>query len=160
MGYLYFFNFYRSDTSPNKPYCRRGHQFPDVSLTPINRKLINLNRRSDALICNVASWCHCDNWSNSDLTTTNPRVRTNLQFCTKCAVLVLICAVLTAHLYSYNSQQSDATPPDPAGELTALPQTSWLDFGERKEREKGGDKNREKGERKGRWRIEMERKRK
>jgi len=51
-------------------------------------------------------------------------------------------------------------PGPPAGELTALPQTSWLDFGEKKERKKGEDQNREKGERKGRWRIEMERERK
>jgi len=35
-----------------------------------------------------------------------------VQFCTKFAILILICAVLTAYL---------------SGELTALPQASWLD---------------------------------
>ena len=68
------------------------------------------------------------------------RVRPNVQFYTKCAVLVLICAVLTVHLCSYNLQQCDATPRTLLGELTTLPQTSWLDFGERKERGKGGEK--------------------
>jgi len=78
-----------------------------------------------------------------------------VQFYTKCAVLVLIYAVLTAHLCSYNLQQCDATPWTPLGELTALPQTSWLDFGERKRREKGrgkgsGGKERRRGQWKGR----------
>jgi len=73
-----------------------------------------------------------------------------VQFYTKCAVLVLIYAALTAHLCSYNLQQCDATPWTPLGELTALPQTSWLDFGERKRRGKGrgkgsGGKGKEKG---------------
>ena len=70
------------------------------------------------------------------------RVRPNVQFYTKCAVLVLICAVLTVHLCSYNLQQCDATPRTLLGELTTLPQTSWLDFGERKERGKGGERER------------------
>jgi len=66
------------------------------------------------------------------------RVCPNVQFyAKKCAVPVLICAVLTTHLCSYNLQQRDATPRTPLGELTALLQTSWLDFGERKRRGKG-----------------------
>jgi len=44
-----------------------------------------------------------------------------VQFCTKCAVLVLIGAVLTAHL---------------SGGTNSAPQASWLDFEEG--REKGG----------------------
>jgi len=59
-----------------------------------------------------------------------------VQFYAKCSVLVLIGAVPTAHLYCYDLQQSDATPRCPR-ELTALPQTSWLDFGERKGWETG-----------------------
>jgi len=35
------------------------------------------------------------------------RVSPNVQFYTKCAVLILNCAVLAAHLYSYNLWQSD-----------------------------------------------------
>jgi len=36
--------------------------------------------------------------------------------------------------------------PDPAGELTALPQTFWLDFGGKiKEGERGGEKERARG---------------
>jgi len=95
-----------------------------------------------------------------------PRVCPDVKFYTKCAVLVLIYAVLSAHLCSYNLQQCDATPWTPLGELTALPQTSWLDFGERKRRGKGrgkgsGGKGKEKGtmEREGGGR-EMERKKK
>ena len=96
-----------------------------------------------------------------------PRVCPGVQFYTKCAVLVLIYAALTAHLCSYNLQQCDATPLTPLGELTALPQTSWLDFGERKRRGKGrgkgsGGKERRRGQRKGREEggREMERKKK
>jgi len=37
---------------------------------------------------------------------------------------------------SYNIQQRDATPRTPLGELTALPQTSGLDFGDRSERDR------------------------
>jgi len=49
-------------------------------------------------------------------------------------------------LCSHNVQQCDATPRTPLGELTALPQTSWLDFAENK-RKKGGKGS--EGERKG-----------
>jgi len=87
------------------------------------------------------------------------RVRPNVQFYTKCAVLVLICAVLTVHLCSYNLQQCDATPRTLLGELTTLPQTSWLDFGERKERGKGGEKGKgrkAKGKKNGKKRSERE----
>jgi len=51
---------------------------------------------------------------------------------------------------SYNIPQRDATPRTPLGELTALPQTSGLDFGDRKGRgkkkegkEKGDGKEKE-----------------
>ena len=39
---------------------------------------------------------------------------------------------------SYNIPQRDATPRTPLGELTALPQTSGLDFGDRRERDRKG----------------------
>ena len=68
-----------------------------------------------------------------------PRVCPGVQFYTKCAVPVLICAVLTVHLCSYSLQQCDATPQTFLWELTALYQTFWLDFGERKGRGKGGE---------------------
>ena len=51
-----------------------------------------------------------------------------VQFHAKCTVLVLTCAVLAERLCSYNLQQCDTTPRTPLGELTALPQTSWVDF--------------------------------
>ena len=71
-----------------------------------------------------------------------------VQFHAKCTVLVLTCAVLAERLCSYNLQQCDTTPRTPLGELTALPQTSWVDFVERKGKEKGGKRNggKEKGE--------------
>jgi len=48
-----------------------------------------------------------------------------VQFYTKYAFIILFCAVLTAHL---------------SGELTALPQASWLDSVEERRRGKGRGK--------------------
>ena len=67
----------------------------------------------------------------------------NVKFNTKRAALVLFCAVLTAHLCSYNIQQCDASLRTPLRELTALPQASWLDFGEWKGRGKLDRKRRD-----------------
>jgi len=56
-----------------------------------------------------------------------------VQFYTKCAVLVLFCAVLTAHL---------------SGGANSGPQASWLDSGEengKREAKKSGRKKRRKG---------------
>jgi len=79
------------------------------------------------------------------------RLCSYVQFYTKCALLVLICAVLTAYLCSYNLQHYDATPWTPLGELTALPRPpDWI-FGtgkgekmerERKESAKGKERER------------------
>ena len=73
---------------------------------------------------------------------TSPRqCSSDVQFDTKCAALVVqISALLTAHLCSYNFQQCDARTTTSLGELTALRQTSWLDFGERKRMGKGSGK--------------------
>ena len=55
------------------------------------------------------------------------RVCPDVQFYTECAVIVVICPVLTAHLCSFT-----ATPRTPLGELTALPRPpDWIS-GERK----------------------------
>ena len=67
----------------------------------------------------------------------------NVKFYTKRAALVLFCAVLTAHLCSYNIKQCDASLRTPLRELTALPQASWLDFGEWKGRGKLDRKRRD-----------------
>jgi len=63
------------------------------------------------------------------------------------------CAVLAAHLCSYNLQQCDATPRTLLGELTALPRPLAWSFGrgkkgERRRKIKRGEKERGEMERK------------
>ena len=110
-----------------------------------------INAADDALGSSKAAegMIHCcyPRASNSLVT----RLCSYVQFYTKCALLVLICAVLTAYLCSYNLQQYDATPWTPLGELTALPRPpDWI-FGtgkgekmerERKESAKGKERER------------------
>ena len=75
------------------------------------------------------------------------RVCRNVLFHTRCAVLVLICAVLTAHLCTVTIYSSAMLRPEPAGEASSAPPDLLVGFlGEkrrRKREERGG--NMEKG---------------
>ena len=98
--------------------------------------LASLSVWSEVQTCIWPSWCHCHSLSLASV-----KSRLVLPFWYWLTWVVPekrpLNGCSSSSSCSYNLQHCQATPRTPLGKLTALAQTSWLDFGERKGSGKG-----------------------